>query len=148
MMPLKLKIVLHQLVFWLWYMYYPIPRKHKYHLHLTLKRFNKSVYVGEMSYVLKGVEWSGDDHQKIPRKWVPILAQWKQIQLGTMSLWVWSLASLSRLRIWHCRELWCRSQMWLRSGIAVTLGAIAPIQPLAWKPPYAAGTALKRQKTK
>ena len=26
--------------------------------------------------------------------------------------------------------------------------AIAPIQPLAWEPPYAAGGALKRQKTK
>ena len=26
--------------------------------------------------------------------------------------------------------------------------AIAPIQPLAWEPPYVAGTALKRQKTK
>ena len=26
--------------------------------------------------------------------------------------------------------------------------ATAPIRPLAWKPPYAAGVALKRQKTK
>ena len=26
--------------------------------------------------------------------------------------------------------------------------ATAPIQPLAWKPPYASGVALKRQKTK
>ena len=26
--------------------------------------------------------------------------------------------------------------------------AIAPIQPLAWEPPYAAGMALKRQKDK
>ena len=30
--------------------------------------------------------------------------------------------------------LWCR------------LAATAPIGPLAWEPPYAAGTALKRQK--
>ena len=30
--------------------------------------------------------------------------------------------------------LWCR------------LAAIAPIRPLAWEPPYAAGVALKRQK--
>ena len=28
------------------------------------------------------------------------------------------------------------------------LAASAPIQPLAWEPPYAMGTALKRQKTK
>ena len=32
--------------------------------------------------------------------------------------------------------LWCR------------LAAAAPIQPLAWEPPHATGTALKRQKTK
>ena len=60
------------------------------------------------------------------------MAQWKQIPLGTMRLWVRSLASLSGLRIWHCRELWCR------------LTAVALIQPLAWEPPYAAGVALKR----
>ena len=32
--------------------------------------------------------------------------------------------------------LWCR------------LATTAPIRPLAWQPPYAAGVALKRQKTK
>ena len=32
--------------------------------------------------------------------------------------------------------LWCRP------------AAIAPIQPLAWEPPYASGAAIKRQKTK
>ena len=32
--------------------------------------------------------------------------------------------------------LWCRP------------AATAPIQPLAWEPPYAMGTALKRQKIK
>ena len=32
--------------------------------------------------------------------------------------------------------LWCRP------------AAVAPIQPLAWEPPYAVGAALKRQKTK
>ena len=31
---------------------------------------------------------------------------------------------------------WCR------------LAAVAPIRPLAWKPPYATGAALKRQKNK
>ena len=30
-------------------------------------------------------------------------------------------ASLSGLRIWHCRELWCRSQTWLGSGVAVAV---------------------------
>ena len=48
----------------------------------------------------------------------------------------------------HCHELWCRSQTWLGSSIAVALGrpaAIAPIGPLAWEPPYATGVALKRK---
>ena len=40
------------------------------------------------------------------------------------------------LRIWHCRELWCRS------------AATAPIQPLAWKLPYAVGAALKGKEKK
>ena len=41
--------------------------------------------------------------------------------------------------------------MWLGSHIAVALAeavATALIRPLAWEPPYAAGVALKRQKTK
>ena len=41
--------------------------------------------------------------------------------------------------------------MQLRSGIAVAVvrpAATAPIGHLAWRPPYAAGAALKRQKTK
>ena len=52
---------------------------------------------------------------------VPIVAQWKPIQLGTMRFRVRSLASINGLRIWCCHELWCRSQTRLRSGIAVTL---------------------------
>ena len=47
------------------------------------------------------------------------MAQWKQIQLGTMRLQVRSLASLSGLRIWLCHELWCRSQTKLGFGVAV-----------------------------
>ena len=34
---------------------------------------------------------------------------------------VLSLASLSGLRIRRCRELWCRWQMWLGSGVAVAV---------------------------
>ena len=36
---------------------------------------------------------------------VPIMAQWKEIRLGTMRLQVQSLALLSGLRIWCCHEL-------------------------------------------
>ena len=38
-----------------------------------------------------------------------------------MKLRVRSLASLSGLRIQHCRELWCRPQTWLRSSLAVAV---------------------------
>ena len=52
---------------------------------------------------------------------IPFVAHQKQIQLGTMKLWYLSLALLSGLRIWHFRELWCRSQMRLGSRAAVAL---------------------------
>ena len=52
---------------------------------------------------------------------VPVVVQRKWIQLGTMKLHIQSLASLSGLRIQHCRELWCRSKMQLRPGVAVAL---------------------------
>ena len=42
--------------------------------------------------------------------------------------------------------LWCRSQTQLRSRVAVALAATAPIRPLAWEPPYAAGEALEKAK--
>ena len=38
-----------------------------------------------------------------------------------MRMQVRSLASLSGLRIQPCCELWCWSQMWLRSGVAVAV---------------------------
>ena len=52
---------------------------------------------------------------------VPVVAQQKWIRLETMRLWVWSLASLSGLRIWHCHELWCRLQT--RLGIPSCCGS-------------------------
>ena len=58
---------------------------------------------------------------KLIHRGVPIVAQWKQIRLGTMRLHVLFLASLIGLKIWHCHELWCLLQMQLRSFIAVAL---------------------------
>ena len=52
---------------------------------------------------------------------VPIVAQQKQILVGTMRLWVQYLALLSGLRIPSYHELWCRSQMLLGSVVAVTV---------------------------
>ena len=66
-----------------------------------------------------------------------------------MRTWVRSLTPLSGLRIRCCCELWCWSQtqldlkclwLWCRPV------AIAPIQSLAWKLPYAMGIALPPQK--
>ena len=52
---------------------------------------------------------------------VPVVAQWKQIPLGTVRLKVSSLASLNGLRIRHCHELWCGLQTWFGSCIAVAV---------------------------
>ena len=52
---------------------------------------------------------------------VPTVAQWKQIQVGDISLQVRPLALLNGLRFWHCHELWCRSETWLGYGIAVAV---------------------------
>ena len=52
---------------------------------------------------------------------VPMVVQWLMNQLVSMRTRVRSLAMLSGLRIQCCRDLWCRSQTWLRSGIAVAM---------------------------
>ena len=79
---------------------------------------------------------------------VPIVAQWKQIQLVSMRMWVRSLASVGwgssiamscdvghrygsdLVFLW----LWCRS------------AAVAPVVPPAWELLYAVGVATKRKK--
>ena len=43
-----------------------------------------------------------------------------------------------------CRLGWDLAMLWLFR----TLETVAPIRPLAWEPPYAAGAALKSQKEK
>ena len=52
--------------------------------------------------------------------WLSRLRTW----LVAMRMQVPSLASLSGLRIWHCHELWCRSQMRLGSGVAVAVAVV------------------------
>ena len=84
---------------------------------------------------------------------VPIVAQWLTNPTRNMRLRVRSLALLSGLRIWHCRELWCTGHrqgsdpallwLWCRPGAAV------PIRTLAWELPYVASAVLKsKTKTK
>ena len=52
---------------------------------------------------------------------VPLGAQWLPTQILPMSLWVWSLAPLSWLRIYCCHELFCRWQMLLGSHVVVAV---------------------------
>ena len=49
------------------------------------------------------------------------MAQQKQTQLVSVRMQVRSLASLSGLRIQHYHELWCKSQMWLGSQVAMAV---------------------------
>ena len=63
--------------------------------------------------------------KKTPRKpGVPVVAQRKWIWLVSMRMRVQSLALLSGLRTRCCHELWYRSQIWLRSGVAVAVALI------------------------
>ena len=62
------------------------------------------------------------------RQWIgmgvvgaPIVDQRKRIWLASKRMQVRSLAWLSGLRIQSCHELQCRSQTWLRYGIAVAV---------------------------
>ena len=75
--------------------------------------------------------------------WLSGLRTW----LVSMRTWVWSLASL-RLRIWHCHDLWCRSQtssdpalLWRRPATATQ------IQSPSWELPYACGCGLEKNKS-
>ena len=82
---------------------------------------------------------------------VPVVVHRKWIWLGTMRLQVRSLDFLSGLRIWHCRELWCR--LWCSSNPALLWpwcrqAAVALIGPLAWAPPCAACAALRSKRKK
>ena len=49
------------------------------------------------------------------------MAQRKQNQLVSMRMQVQSLASISGSGNPRCHELWCRSQMWLKSPVAVAV---------------------------
>ena len=77
----------------------------------------------------------------------PIVAQGFKNLTVSVKIQVYSQAFLSGLGIQHCCRLWDRSQMWLRSGVAMAwASAELPIWPLGWELPYAAGVAEKRKK--
>ena len=49
------------------------------------------------------------------------MAQWLMNLTRNHEVAIQSLALLSRLRNWHCCELWCRSKMRLGSHVAAAL---------------------------
>ena len=90
-------------------------------------------------------------NHKFLKQEVPIVAQWKQIQLVFIRMQVWPLASLSGLKIQRCHKPWCRSQTWLGLHpvllwLWLWLVTAAPIQPLAWELPYAVVGPKKKKK--
>ena len=57
----------------------------------------------------------------------------------------------SGLRIWHCLKLQCRSQVQLRSSVAMAMvwaDSCSSNSTPAWELPYAMGEALKKKKKK
>ena len=79
---------------------------------------------------------------------VLIVAQRKRIQLASIRMWVRSLASFSGLRVQRFPELLCRSQMQLRSSVAMVVvlaGHCSSSWTLAWELPYATGMVLKKR---
>ena len=75
----------------------------------------------------------------------PLWLRGLRTQLVSTRMRVWSLALLNGLRIWHCHEWWCGSDLVLL-WLWYRLTAITPNGPLSWEPPYAIGVALKRER--
>ena len=69
--------------------------------------------------------WKATTHTigvvKIPEFWSSRCVTAETIRLVSIRMQVWSLASLSGSGIWRCPELWCRSQTWLGSCVAVVV---------------------------
>ena len=89
--------------------------------------------------------WATRYFFKITFLGVPVVVEWKLIQLVSMRMWARSPASLCGWGIQHCHELWDRLQMRLGSFVSVV---VAEIWSLAWELPYVMGVALKSKKKK
>ena len=70
------------------------------------------------SFLKKTVHWSCSFLQSMG---VPILVLWIWVWLVSIRIRVQSLALLSGPAIQHGRDLWCRSQTWLRAQVAVVV---------------------------
>ena len=80
---------------------------------------------------------------------VPVVAQRSWTQRASIRTDAGSISGLAwGLRIWRCRELWCKSQIWLSYNVAaaVAVGRQLGTWPLAWELPCAESVALKRKR--
>ena len=119
---------------------------------LSPKVFTRNIKQNKLPYTYDplSMTWRKDRSGfKKKKGGVPVMVQWKQIWLAYMRTQVQSLALLSELRTQHCCGIGRRcgsypALLWLWCRPA----AIAPIQLLAWEPPYATGPALKSKKKK
>ena len=78
-------------------------------IQISLNLAPKDVLKGQ-TIVLNQIQLQVTQYKKIKMKKWSSPSWGKRIWLGSMRVWIWSLALLSGLRIWHCPELWCRSQ--------------------------------------
>ena len=95
--------------------------------HFSVHKFNPPKclwYIPAVFYIFK-------KDKSNPREF-PLWLCGLQTWLASISMWVWFLASLGGLMIWHCHELWWR------------LAAVALIPPLAQAFPYACSCGPKR----
>ena len=127
---------------------------------MVLKTFFRKKNSGHVAATGDGCQrswgvWGQKEKERIKRgdRGVPVVAQWLTNPTRNHEVAVRSLPLLIGLTIRRCRELWCRLQTRLGSRVAVALlwlwrrpVATAPIQPLAWEPPYAAGAAQEMPK--
>ena len=101
--------------------------KSQYFLNFAVKL--KLLLKNNLKQTKKGVPIVTEETNPRMQGLIPGFVQWVGIQ-RCPELWhrlKMQLGSLDPMLLW----LWCR------------LEAVAPIQPLAWEPPYAAGAALK-----
>ena len=90
-----------------------------------------------------------------PTEWekeFPFVDQQKRTRLGSMRMWVWSLASLSGLRIQCCSELWRRLQKQLGSCVTLAVAVAGSCSSVSTpnlgtcQLPYATPVHSKRKK--
>ena len=89
--------------------------------------------------------------KKRNRRELPLWLSRLRTELVSLRMQACSLASLSKSRIRHCHKLQHRSQMWLRSGVAVAVAEASSCSSdstpsLAMS--YATGATLKRKEKK